>query len=125
MFLLQYRAPCGIIVLLKGRDFMEKEFLYFGYIGDLSARTFKIGTTNDLDRRRAEHCRAYKLPFTYLWHVRLSKWNTLRHEQRTKDAWKKEPTWEYIRNDRFIIPKTTSSISITIRKTYLIELGDG
>ena len=102
---------------------MEKEWLYFGYVGDISCRIFKIGTTNDLHRRAQEHARAYHQPFTYLWTLRLSKWNTLRYEQRTKEAWKKEPEWEYIRNDRFIIPLHVSKVSIRIKKEYVIDLG--
>jgi len=34
-----------------------------------------------------------------------SKYTTLRVEEQTIEEWKKNPDWEYLRNDRFIIPK--------------------
>ena len=58
----------------------------------------KIGTTNDLDRRRSEHNRNYKkspehtMPengkFEYLWSLPLSKYNTLRYEDKNRELWK-------------------------------------
>ena len=40
---------------------MEKEFLYVGHYIDINGDyILKIGTTNDLDRRRKEHTRNYK-----------------------------------------------------------------
>ena len=39
---------------------MEKEFLYIGHYVDTQGRyILKIGTTNDLKRRKAEHTRNY------------------------------------------------------------------
>ena len=65
-----------------------KEFLYVGYYFDENGEfILKIGTTNDLERRKAEHTRNYRkspehrLPkdavFNYLWALPLSKYNTL------------------------------------------------
>ena len=67
----------------------EKEFLYVGRYTDTDGNyILKIGTTNDLERRRKEHTRtyrkskAYTMPlddeFEYLWHLPLSKYNTIR-----------------------------------------------
>ena len=77
---------------------MEKEFLYVGFYIDTNGKyILKIGTTNDLDRRQKEHTRNYKKSpehtmspngsFNYLWSHKLSKYNTLRYEDRNRAAW--------------------------------------
>jgi len=114
----------------KGKT-MEKEFLYVGhYIDTQGNYVLKVGTTNNLERRRKEHNRSYlnspnhprETEFEYDWHKSLSKWNTLRYEQKTKEKWKEETEGEYIRNDRFIFAEKPSKVEITIRKTYEIIL---
>lgn len=112
---------------------MEKEFLYVGYYRD-TANNFilKIGTTNDLERRRKEHNRNYRkspeytLPadgeFTYLWNRPLSKYNTLRYEDRNRAKWQEEQVGNFVRNDRFVLNEIPPQVEITIRKTYIIPL---
>lgn len=112
---------------------MEKEFLYIGYYRD-TANNFilKIGTTNDLDRRRKEHTRTYRkspehtLPpngeFTYLWKLPLSKYNTLRYEDKNRQKWQEMGIGEFVRNDRFVLNKVPPQVEVTIRKTYTIPL---
>ena len=111
----------------------EKEFLYLATYTDTNGnRILKIGTTNDLKRRKAEHIRNYRrskthtLPpdgnFEYLWHLPLSKYNTIRYEDRTKEKWKELGIGEFVRNDRFILNKSVEFVEITIRKTYQIAL---
>ena len=67
-----------------------KEFLYVGYYVDKDGQyILKVGTTNNLERRRKEHNRSYlnaahcRMPigneFQYLWTRPLSKYNTLRY----------------------------------------------
>lgn len=112
---------------------MEKEFLYVGYYKDIDNNfILKIGTTNDLKRRRAEHNRMYKqsphntMPmdgsFEYLWHLALSKYNTLRYEDNNKKAWQEMNLGEYVRNDRFVLQKVPKSVPIKIRKVYEVAL---
>ena len=112
---------------------MEKEFLYVGYYVDTNGSyILKIGTTNDLDRRRGEHNRNYRraktytMPdgnsFEYLWHLKLSKWNTHRFEESNIDMLKNLNIGEYVRNDRFVLTEKPLFIPITIRKTYEISL---
>lgn len=112
---------------------MEKEFLYVGHYIDKDGNyILKIGTTNDLDRRRKEHTRNYhKTPncplpadseFVYDFSIPLSKYNTLRYEDSNKALWQAENVGEYIRNDRFICKKKPKKVKIVIRKTYIIEL---
>ena len=73
----------------------DKEFLYVGHYYDILGRyLLKIGTTNDLKRRRAEHTRNYRraknyqMPadaeFEYDWYLPLSKYNTLRFEDKNR-----------------------------------------
>lgn len=111
----------------------EKEFLYIGYYVDTEGRKMlKIGTTNDLKRRQSEHTRNYRrvknytMPpdetFHYLWNLPLSKYNTLRYEDKNRTKWIEEGVGEFIRNDRFIISENLTEVTIQIRKSYTIPL---
>jgi len=112
---------------------MEKEYLYVGYYRDIDDNfILKIGTTNDLKRRQAEHTRNYKrtaqytLPpdgmFQYLWTHPLSKYNTLRYEDSNRELWKTMNIGTFVRNDRFVLEKIPSFVPIRIRKTYEVAL---
>lgn len=111
----------------------EKEFLYIGHYIDENGRyILKVGTTNDLKRRKREHERNYKkshenrMPadgeFIYDWTLKLSKYNTLRYEDKTRTTWQAEGIGEYIRNDRFFCERKPKEVKVTIRKTYIIPL---
>jgi outer membrane usher protein FimD/PapC len=111
----------------------NKEFLYVGYYVDTNDKyILKIGTTNDLTRRKYEHnmnyrkSKEYTMPanrqFTYLWHLPLSKYNTLRFEDRNRQKWQDENVGQFVRNDRFVLDTIPKSVDITIRKTYTIPL---
>ena len=112
---------------------MEKEFLYVGFYIDTNGKyILKIGTTNDLDRRRSEHNRNYKrapehtMPpngsFNYLWSHKLSKYNTLRYEDRNRQAWQEANIGEFVRNDRFVLFTVPPTVEVKIRKSYSIAL---
>lgn len=112
---------------------MDKEYLYVGYYIDTENRyILKIGTTNDLKRRQAEHNRNYKkskqytMPkdgtFCYLWNLKLSKYNTIRYEDRNREAWKNLDVGKFVRNDRFILDTVPNSIPVKIRRTYQVAL---
>lgn len=115
---------------------MEKEYLYVGHYYDREGNyILKIGTTNQLERRRQEHTRNYKklsssfqMPkdgkFEYDFSIPLSKYNTLRYEDKNREAWKNAGIGEFVRNDRFYCPVKPDKVEITIRKTYVIELGN-
>ena len=47
-----------------------------------------------------------------------SEYTTLRVEKNTKEMWKQNKDWIYLRNDRFIIPENVTEITIKIRKEY-------
>ena len=114
----------------------EKEYLYVGHYRDTEGRyMLKIGTTNDLDRRQKEHTRNYRkapdytMPkdakFEYDGAIKLSKYNTLRYEDKTRERWQADGIGEYVRNDRFNCGKRKpKKVKITIRKTYEVDLGD-
>jgi hypothetical protein len=112
---------------------IEKEFLYVGTYTDTEGnRILKIGTTNDLKRRKAEHTRTYRkakehtMPssdsFEYVWSLPLSKYNTFRYEDSNRQKWQEEGIGEFVRNDRFVIAEELAEVEIKIRKTYKIAL---
>ena len=111
----------------------EKEFLYVGKYTDVNGNfILKIGTTCNLSRRQREHTRTYKkspvytMPadgaFEYLWTLPLSKYNTIRYEDKNRECWKNLGIGNFIRNDRFILSKVPNFVPVTIRKTYQIAL---
>lgn len=110
-----------------------KEWLYVGYYIDTEGRfILKIGTTNNLARRKAEHTRNYHkspdytLPkdasFQYLWWHPLSKYNTLRFEDKTRELWQAGNIGQYIRNDRFFCSTRPKKVAIKIRKIYEVTI---
>ena len=111
-----------------------KEWLYVGHYIDTKGRyILKIGTTNDLERRQKEHTRNYKkakrytMPadsaFIYDWFISLSKYNTLRFEDKNRKEWQKIGIGTFVQNDRFNCGKCKpKKVKITIRKTYEINL---
>lgn len=110
-----------------------KEFLYIGHYFDTNGNyILKIGTTNDLDRRQKEHTRNYRksktytLPedeiFEYDFYLPLSKYNTIRYEDRNRTKWIEENFGQFVRNDRFCCAEKPPSVEIKIRKTYEIIL---
>lgn len=113
---------------------MVKEFLYVGHYVDTDGNyMLKIGTTNNLERRASEHTRSYKrspkykMPkdgcFEYDWSLPLSKYNTVRYEDRNRAAWINENVGEFVRNDRFCCGECKpEAVEIKIRKTYKITL---
>ena len=111
----------------------NKEFLYFGgYIDTAGNIIFKIGTTNDLNRRRDEHNRAYlktpnhprKTEFEYITYIELSKLNTLRYEEKFKEQMRLAGIGEYVENDRFVMSaeELKTPLIFTIRNDYFINL---
>ena len=112
---------------------MTKEFLYVGHYPDIFGKyVLKIGTTNNLERRRKEHTRNYRksahnrMPideeFLYDWYIPLSKYNTLRFEDKIKELWKALGFGEYVSNDRFVFAEKPTEVEIKIRKVYKILL---
>ena len=115
------------------KTLQNKEFLYVGhYIDEEGNYILKIGTTNEPKRRQAEHNRNYRraktntMPkensFEYDWLLPLSKYNTLRFEDRNRKKWQEQNVGEFIRNDRFICREKPQFVEVTIRKTYIVEL---
>lgn len=118
---------------MVGKVKNDKEFLYVGHYYDILGRyLLKIGTTNDLKRRRAEHTRNYRkaknyqMPadaeFEYLWSLPLSPYNTHRYEDKTREMWKEKAIGTFVRNDRFVLSEVPDEVEITIKKTYTIKL---
>lgn len=112
---------------------MEKEYLYVGHYIDTKGKyILKIGTTDNLKRRHREHNKKYKTAancpmaqdssFEYDWHIELSKYNTLRFEDKTRAKWKEECIGRFVTKDRFCCDEKPTVVHVTIRKTYEIIL---
>lgn len=113
---------------------MKKEYLYVGHYIDVDGNYIaKLGTTNDLNRRQSEHTRNYRrsksytLPadsqFAYDFYIPLSKYNTLRYEDKNRAKWIEDNIGEFVRNDRFNCgPTKPEKVTIQIRKEYTITL---
>ena len=64
----------------------NKHYIYFIRIGEPDKRLFKIGTTNNMNRRMNEHKRYYKEDVTILGVIPVtSEYTTLRVEKQTKE----------------------------------------
>ena len=111
----------------------EKEFLYVGFYHDIdNNKILKIGTTDNLTRRGYEHntnyrkAKKYTMPktekFHYIWTLPLSKYNTLRYEDRNREMWQNQGIGEFVRNDRFVIAEELAEVEIKIKKIYKIAL---
>lgn len=111
----------------------DKDYLYVGfYISTDHEFVLKIGTTNNLERRKGEHNNDYKkspahaLPkngtFHYLWYTPMTKYNTQRYEDSNKEEWKAANFGQYVPNDRFIFDKIPEQVTVKVRKTYTIPL---
>lgn len=107
----------------------NKEYLYVGCYTDVNGnKIVKIGTSNDISRRAKEHTRNYKrakqytMPsdaeFEMLGCIPLSKYNTLRYEDKNRKAWQEQGIGQFIRNDRFLVDEGVTEVSIKIRKEY-------
>lgn len=102
------------------------DYLYFISFPDERTeekKLVKIGTTNDIIRRMKEHQKYYNTTILIEWiSPAYSKWTTLRIEDRMKKFWIEKPFWQWVRNDRFLIPNSISKITITVKKDYSFEI---
>ena len=102
---------------------MNKDHVYFIRIGARDANLYKIGTTNNIERRMHEHERKYKQPIEVLWvSPPYSKYTTLRVEDTTKEKWRAQSGFHYIPNDRFVIEPSINQVKIKVRKEWTIDI---
>lgn len=98
------------------------EFNYVLRIHERGKRVIKIRTTNDMKRRMYEHLGYYEKNITVCWiSPRYSKYTTLRVEDRTRQELI-DMGLQFIRNDRFVVPKELKSIDVKVRKIYHIPI---
>ena len=100
----------------------KKDYVYFIRIGAPSDNLYKIGTTNNIERRMKEHIRNYKKPIEVIWVSNpYSKYTTLRVEEQTISKWRETEGFHYIRNDRFIIDPSIKQVTIKVRKEWTVD----
>ena len=87
-------------------------YVYVGHYTDIVGNyILKVGTTNNIRRRTCEHTAAYKekkkyqMPkdgqFVMDWYRPVSYKNSIKTEDRTRQAWKNEGIGQFIPKDRF------------------------
>lgn len=109
-----------------------KENFYVGlYISKEDEYILKGGTTNELARRFAEHKRnnpklknypaQEEYAFIPIFHLKLSRANTLKLEDDFMEQIKALGCYKYILNDRFLLKDDLPEfIRLTVKKTYVI-----
>jgi hypothetical protein len=112
---------------------VEKEWLYVGHYVDTDGKfVLKIGTTNNLCRRQSEHTRNYRkatkhtMPadsqFIMDWYRPLSKYNTIRYEDKNRDWWQELDFGTFVRNDRFVFDEKPANVRVRIKKEWEVAL---
>ena len=116
--------------LKKGKR--KKEFFYLGfYIDTENNFLLKYGITCELPRRRREHRKSnltlknhpacQNFPFEYVWHIPLSKANTLKLENDFRNQAKELGFYKHIQNDRIVLEQELPEfITIKVKKEYVI-----
>ena len=108
-----------------------KKWLYVGGYTDINDNfILKIGSTNNLERRKKEHMKNYQKSkkhqmvgeFSYYWAIPLSKYSVERYEESIKENFKNLSFGKYVPKDRFAFKKKPKKIIIKIKKNYTISL---
>ena len=109
-------------------------YVYVGHYTDIDGNyILKVGTTNNIRRRTCEHTAAYKekkkyqMPkdgqFVMDWYRPVSYKNSIKTEDRTRQAWKNEGIGKFIPKDRFNCGATPPrQVKVKIRKEWTIDL---
>ena len=109
-------------------------YVYVGHYTDIDGNyILKVGTTNNIRRRTCEHTAAYKekkkyqMPkdgqFVMDWYRPVSYKNSIKTEDRTRQAWKDEGIGKFIPKDRFNCGATPPrQVKVKIRKEWTIDL---
>ena len=110
------------------------DYVYVGHYTDIDGNyILKVGTTNNIRRRTCEHTAAYKekkkyqMPkdgqFVMDWYRPVSYKNSIKTEDRTRQAWKNEGIGKFIPKDRFNCgAKPPREGKVKIRKEWTIAL---
>ena len=109
-------------------------YVYVGHYTDIDGNyILKVGTTNNIRRRTCEHTAAYKgkkkyqMPkdgqFVMDWYRPVSYKNSIKTEDRTRQAWKNEGIGQFIPKDRFNCGATPPrQVKVKIRKEWTVDL---
>ena len=109
-------------------------YVYVGHYTDIDGNyNLKVGTTNNIKRRTCEHTAAYKekkkyqMPkdgqFVMDWYRPVSYKNSIKTEDRTRQAWKNEGIGKFIPKDRFNCGATPPrQVKVKIRKEWIVDL---
>lgn len=113
----------------------EKGYVYFiSLVFSNGAVWRKIGITNDIIERMKQHAADYAkrdkwenygIPGIYIHWISnpYSIYTAQRVEKKMIKKWCEEcPDWEYMANDRFVIPDTVTEIKIVVRKEWSFSL---
>ena len=109
-------------------------YVYVGHYTDIDGNyILKVGTTNNIKRRTCEHTAAYKekkkykMPkdgqFVMDWYRPVSYKNSIKTEDKTRQAWKNEGIGQFIPKDRFNCgANPPRQVKVKIRKEWIVDL---
>lgn len=110
------------------------DYVYVGHYTDVDGNyILKVGTTNNITRRTYEHTATYKQKTKYTlpkeqrfimdWYRPVSYKNSIRTEDRTRQAWKDEGIGQFVPKDRFNCgANPPRQVRVKIRKEWIIDL---
>lgn len=123
-----HRTKKNTISTNKNLPTKEGDYIYFIRLVPVfdGKPRYKIGTTNRPLQRLKEHLKNYHYEFNIevLWFSPRynSVETTTRVERRMIKFWSEFLGWEYIPNDRFVLPDDVTEIFIRVRKDYPIRI---
>ena len=123
-----HRTKKNTISTNKNLPTKEGDYIYFIRLVPVfdGKPRYKIGTTNRPLQRLKEHLKNYHYEFNIevLWFSPRynSVETTTRVERRMIKFWSEFLGWEYIPNDRFILPDDVDEVVIRVRKDYPIRI---
>jgi hypothetical protein len=60
--------------------------------------------------------------FKMIWYRPLSKYNTIRYEDRNRDWWREIGFGEFVRNDRFVFEEIPTHATVRIKKEWVVPI---
>lgn len=102
----------------------KKQYFYLCFLEDRNTGTvwLKCGVTCNIEARMTAHQRRYGIVRLFWISPVFSKYTAGKVEDEFKDFGKNHLNWEWVRQDRFILPDEVVEVEVRVRKTYTIPV---